>query len=147
VRAVIQRVSWARVEVSGEVVAAIGPGLAVLVGVARGDGESDARKLADKVIGARIFEDDAGKMNRSVLDTSGEMLLISQFTLLGDLSKGRRPSFSEALEPVAARELFDQFVSACRERVPGAQTGVFRAHMDVSLCNSGPVTLLVDSRG
>jgi D-tyrosyl-tRNA(Tyr) deacylase len=146
VRAVIQRVSWARVEVAGQIVGAIGPGLTALIGVAREDVESDARLLADKLLKARIFEDEAGKMNHSVLDTGGQLLLISQFTLLGDLRKGRRPSFTQAMEPESARILFERFCAFCRESELVVQTGVFRAQMEVSLCNSGPVTLLFDSR-
>jgi D-aminoacyl-tRNA deacylase len=146
VRAVIQRVAWAEVQVEGAVVGRIERGLAVLIGVERGDTPSDAEQLADKILNARVFEDEHGKMNWSVVDVAGQLLLISQFTLLGDLRKGRRPSFSSAMPPGEAQPLFEQACSACRNSGLTVQTGTFRAHMEVSLCNSGPVTLLLDSR-
>lgn len=127
-------------------VGAIEHGLCVLVGVAVGDEEADARWLAEKVTTARIFQDDADKMNRSVLDVGGAILAVSQFTLLGDLRKGRRPSFTQALEPQAAVKLFERFCQACRDQGVRVETGRFRAHMEVELNNSGPVTLLLDSR-
>jgi D-tyrosyl-tRNA(Tyr) deacylase len=144
---VVQRVSRAEVRVGGEVVGRIGPGLCVLVGAATGDGKADVDFLADKVVNLRIFEDEAGKMNRSLLETGGAVLAVSQFTLLGDARKGRRPSFIGALEPLAAERLYDDFVAAVRTAgVVDVATGRFRAAMDVELVNHGPVTLLLDSR-
>lgn len=145
-RAVLQRVTWAKVEVDGQVVGAIDAGLLVLVGVEQSDTSSDAQTLAEKLTRARIFEDEQGKMNRSVLDVQGQLLLVSQFTLLGDLRSGRRPSFTEAMAPEPAKALFEAVCDACRTTGLRVQTGVFRAEMAVSLCNSGPVTLLLDTR-
>jgi D-tyrosyl-tRNA(Tyr) deacylase len=145
VRAVVQRVAEASVSVDGERVAAIGPGLLVLLGVGREDTEADADYLAEKVVHLRIFEDDAGQMNRSVLETGGAVLVVSQFTLYGDARRGRRPGYSAAATPEEANRLYRHFVG----RVAGAglqvREGVFRAMMDVSLVNRGPVTLLLDS--
>jgi len=146
VRAVVQRVTRATVTVGEEVVGAIGAGLCVLVGVAEGDDEAAADALADKVVGLRIFEDEAGKMNRSLVEVAGELLCVSQFTLLGDARKGRRPSFTAAMEPVRAAALVDRFAAACRARGVGVATGRFRAHMQVELVNDGPVTLLLDTQ-
>lgn len=147
-RAVIQRVTQASVEVEGQVVGRIGPGLVVLVGVAKGDTDTDLAFMADKIPALRIFSDEAGKMNRSVTDIGGGLLAISQFTLLGDTKKGRRPGFDQAADPAQARHLFDAFVQRMRQR-PGLQveTGVFGAHMKVNLVNDGPVTFVLDSRG
>ncbi|NLE88764.1 MAG: D-tyrosyl-tRNA(Tyr) deacylase [Myxococcales bacterium] len=144
-RAVVQRVTRARVTVEGEVVGAIDRGLCVLVGVGRDDDDAAARTLADKVTGLRIFEDDAGKMNLSVLDVGGALLAVSQFTLFGDVRKGKRPSFGGAMEPGGAERLFELFCEACRERGLTVETGRFRTHMEVELVNSGPVTVLVDT--
>ncbi len=144
-RAVVQRVTRAKVTVAGEVVGAIDRGLCVLVGVGRGDEHAAARALADKVTGLRIFEDEGGKMNLSVLDVGGELLAVSQFTLFGDVRKGKRPSFGGAMEPERAERLFELFCEACRERGLRVETGRFRTHMDVELVNSGPVTVLVDT--
>jgi D-tyrosyl-tRNA(Tyr) deacylase len=144
-RAVIQRVNWAKVEVEAEITGQIDAGLCVLVGVGRDDDESDAKWLAQKTVAARIFKDDAGKMNRSVLDIGGRILAVSQFTLLGDLRRGTRPSFTAAMTPAGAAELFETFCGACRELGVEVQTGVFGAHMEVTLDNTGPVTLLLDS--
>ncbi len=144
-RAVIQRVTRAQVDVDHETVGKIDRGLCVLVGVGQGDDEGDARWLAEKVTTARIFVDDDGKMNLSVQDVGGAILAVSQFTLLGDLRKGRRPSFARAMEPERARELFEHFCATCRALGVDVQTGRFRAHMEVSLNNTGPVTLLLDS--
>lgn len=144
-RAVLQRVSQARVVVDGVVTGQIEHGLCVLVGVGTEDTEAEVRWLAQKCVGARIFTDPSDKMNLSVADVGGSVLAVSQFTLYGDLRKGKRPSFSAAMEPSRARELFDQFCAAVRALGVDLQTGVFRAHMDVSLTNSGPVTLLLDS--
>jgi D-aminoacyl-tRNA deacylase len=145
-RAVVQRVRWARVKVGAETVGEIGPGLLVLLGAAGGDTEQDVEYTATKAVNLRIFEDEQQNMNRSLLDVSGAMLVVSQFTLCGDCRKGRRPSFTDALEPVAAERLCDLFVARCRALGTRVETGRFRAMMDVELCNAGPVTLLVDSR-
>lgn len=145
-RAVIQRVSRAEVRVDGEVVGRIGPGLCVLVGVGNGDGEADARLLAEKVVGLRIFEDEAGKMNRDLAAVGGAILAVSQFTLLGDVRKGKRPGFSDAMEPVGAAALFARFCEECRALGAAVETGRFRAEMQVELVNEGPVTILVDTK-
>ena len=144
-RAVVQRVTRASVRVGDEVVGSIERGLCVLVGVAAGDTEADARALGDKVTGLRIFEDDAEKMNLDVRDVKGALLCVSQFTLLGDARKGRRPSFTEAMAPEPAAELFALFCRYCSEAVP-VQTGRFRTSMQVELVNDGPVTVLLDTR-
>jgi len=143
-RAVVQRVTRASVRVGDELVGSIERGLCVLVGVATGDTEADARTLSDKVTGLRIFEDDAEKMNLDVRDVKGALLCVSQFTLLGDARKGRRPSFTDAMPPEPAAELFERFCRFCAESVP-VQTGRFRASMQVELVNDGPVTLLLDT--
>ena len=145
-RAVLQRVSRASVEVEGQCVGRIGPGWLVLLGVARGDADADADRLADKVAGLRAFEDDDGKMNRSVAEAGGAVLVVSQFTLLGDCRAGRRPSFIEAAEPAEAERLYRLTVDRLRHRGLEVATGVFRAMMKVELVNDGPVTLLLDSR-
>jgi len=144
-RALIQRVTQAKVEVDGVVSGEIGPGMLVLLGAARGDSSADAEYLAEKVVQLRIFADDAGKMNRSLLETGGALLVVSQFTLYGDCRKGRRPSFDHAAPPEEARALYEHFVQAARRLGPRVETGVFQAHMAVSLVNDGPVTLLVES--
>jgi len=146
VRAVVQRVAEASVRVAGEVVGSIGPGLVVLLGVAAGDADTDADYLADKVLNLRVFPDEAGQMNRSVLDVSGGLLVVSQFTLLGDTRRGRRPSYIEAAPPEEADRLYQHFVSRLRPSGLPVATGVFRAMMDVALVNQGPVTILLDSR-
>jgi len=145
-RAVVQRVSEASVTVDGKVVGQIGRGLCVLLGVAQGDGLADATFLATKICELRIFEDEAGKMNRSLLDTGGALLAISQFTLLGDAQKGRRPSFVAAARPEEAKPLYARFCALCRERGLDVAEGVFRATMQVRIVNEGPVTLILDSR-
>ncbi|MBX3436183.1 MAG: D-tyrosyl-tRNA(Tyr) deacylase [Planctomycetaceae bacterium] len=144
-RAVVQRVSSASVTVDGEVVGAIGQGLCVLLGVAADDTHADVDYTANKVIGLRIFPDDDGKMNRSLAEIGGAMLVVSQFTLYGDARKGRRPSFIAAAPPERADELYRTFVAAVREQGIAVETGRFQAKMDVALVNDGPVTLLVDS--
>jgi D-aminoacyl-tRNA deacylase len=144
-RAVVQRVTEAKVTVDGEVTGQIGAGLCVLVGVGKDDSDTLADALADKVVRLRIFEDDAGKMNRSLLDVGGALLAVSQFTLFGDTSKGRRPSFVAAMEPGRAEQLFERFCLACRNLGVTVATGRFRTHMSVSLVNDGPVTLLLDT--
>lgn len=145
-RAVLQRVSEARVQVGGEIVGEIARGLLVLLGVGQGDGEADARFLAEKAAGLRIFEDAQGKMNLSVEDVAGAVLVVSQFTLYGDCRQGRRPGFSAAASPERADALYQQFVQCLRQRGLPVATGVFQAEMAVELVNDGPVTLLLDSR-
>lgn len=145
-RAVVQRVSEARVEVEGEVVGRIGIGFVVLLGVADDDTEDDAHYLADKIVNLRVFEDDEGKLNRSLLDVVAELLVVSQFTLLGDCRKGRRPSFSHAAPPDQAQDLYLKFVDCARASGINVRTGRFQAMMDVVLTNQGPVTLLLDSK-
>ena len=145
-RAVVQRVSRAEVRVEGRPTGRIGRGLAVLLGVARGDAEADAVFLADKVAALRIFEDEGGKMNLSVRDVGGGALVVSQFTLLGDARKGNRPGFSDAAPPEEANALYERFCALLRERGLEVATGVFRASMEVELVNEGPVTILLDSR-
>jgi len=145
VRAVVQRVVKGRVLVEDREVGRIGHGLVVLLGVKKEDSEADARYLADKVCNLRVFEDDAGKMNRSLLDIGGSVLVVSQFTLLGDARKGRRPSFSEAADPVRAIPLIDAFVSEVKNRGVEVSTGEFGEHMMVEIHNDGPCTILLDS--
>ncbi len=145
-RAVVQRVKEASVRVDGEVVGAIGFGMLVLLGVDREDAEEDAGYLADKALHLRIFPDDAGQMNLSVLEAGGAILAVSQFTLLGDARRGRRPGFSAAAPPEEANRLYESFVARLRASGLRVETGVFRAMMDVALVNQGPVTILLDSR-
>jgi len=145
-RAVLQRVTRASVEVDGRVVGRIGVGWLVLLGVARGDVEADAEKLAEKVAGLRAFEDGRGKMNLAVAEVGGSVLVVSQFTLLGDCRAGRRPSFLEAAEPAEAKRLYLRFADHARGLGLPVETGTFRADMKVELLNDGPVTLLLDSR-
>jgi len=142
----VQRVTSSSVEVENNIVGEIGPGLLVLLGVARDDDVGDADYLAEKIINLRIFTDDEGKMNRSLVEIGGAMLAVSQFTLFGDTRKGRRPSFIEAAEPVKANALYEHFVARVRSLGVKVETGVFQAMMKVSLTNDGPVTILVDSR-
>lgn len=146
-RVVVQRCKEARVTVNGETTGQIGSGLMLLVGVTHGDGEKDAKYLADKIAGLRIFEDESGKMNRSVLDEGGAILSVSQFTLYGDTRKGRRPNFMAAAAPAEANALYERFNSELAGLGLQVEKGVFGAMMDVSLVNDGPVTLIVDSRG
>jgi len=145
-RAVVQRVSRARVTVAGEVTGEVGAGLLVLLGVADGDTQDDAVFMAEKIVGLRIFPDDGGKMNRSLAETGGELLAVSQFTLLGDCRKGRRPSFIAAARPEEAVALYRAFVAEVKGQGIRVAEGRFQEHMDVELVNDGPVTLLVDSR-
>lgn len=144
-RAVLQRVTQARVTVDGAVVGEITNGLLVLLGVTTEDTADDARSLAEKILHLRIFSDQAGKMNRSLLETQGELLVVSQFTLYGDCRKGRRPSFDAAAPAGQARELYELFVEIARGSGVRVATGVFQAHMEVSLVNDGPVTLMLES--
>lgn len=145
-RAVLQRVSSASVTVEGTTVGRIGPGLMILLGVEKGDGEEDARTLAKKTAGLRIFEDKNEKMNLSVGEAGGAVLVVSQFTLLADCRKGRRPGFSQAAPPQEADALYRRFVELLRQEGLEVATGVFQAMMDVQLINNGPVTMLLDSR-
>lgn len=145
-RAVVQRVSSASVAVDGETVGRIGRGFLVLLGIAADDTDSDVIYAAQKIIGLRVFEDEAGKMNRALADVGGAMLVVSQFTLYGDCRKGRRPSFIEAAPPELADRLYRAFVAEVKGQGIEVQTGRFQAQMAVSLVNDGPVTLLVDSR-
>lgn len=144
-KAVIQRVKESSVSVEGERIAGIKRGLLILLGVAKGDQKTDADYLSEKVANLRIFEDENGKMNRSLLETGGEALVVSQFTLLGDCRKGRRPSFIAAAEPEDANLLYEYFADRLEEKGISVQKGKFRAMMDVSLVNDGPVTLIVKS--
>ena len=145
-RAVVQRVSRAEVNVEGRCVGRIGPGFAVLLGVARDDTQADAEFVADRILGLRVFADEAGKMNLALGAVSGELLVISQFTLLADTSGGRRPSFIRAAPPEVARPLYEGFVSLARARGVRVETGQFGAHMELGLVNDGPVTIILDSR-
>lgn len=145
-RAVIQRVEKASVSVEGEIKGQIGAGFLVLIGVEEGDGDVDFKYIADKVPNLRVFEDEQGKMNRSLLDVRGEVLAVSQFTLLGDARGGRRPSFITAARPETADPMYERLVADWRARGIRVETGVFGAHMKVSLVNDGPVTILLDSR-
>ncbi|MBQ4106044.1 MAG: D-tyrosyl-tRNA(Tyr) deacylase [Lentisphaeria bacterium] len=146
-RALVQRVQNASVRVDGETVGAIGPGILILLGVARGDTEADARFLAGKCAGLRIFDDEDGRMNRSLLDIGGGALAVSQFTLYGDASRGRRPSYDRAAPPEMAEPLYDVFVRELQlAGVSEVATGRFRTEMQVSLVNDGPVTILVESK-
>ena len=144
-RAVVQRVTKASVSVNGEIVGSVKNGLLVYLGVCKSDTRKDLEYLAVKIAGLRIFRDDAGNMNRSVIDLDGPALVISQFTLYGDVRRGRRPSFTDAMEPVAANELYEQFVSLLQELGVPCAKGVFGAMMDVRSVNDGPVTILLDS--
>ncbi len=143
-RALLQRVTEARVTVDGVVTGEIGPGLLVLLGVSKQDTQTDADFLAQKTLHLRIFQDGQGKMNRSLIDTGGGLLVVSQFTLYGDCRKGRRPSFDDAAPAEQARALYEHFVATAARSVPVA-TGIFQAHMSVSLTNDGPVTLFLET--
>jgi D-aminoacyl-tRNA deacylase len=145
-RACVQRVCQSEVSVAGEVCGRIERGLLVLLGVAAGDTEADARLLADKLVALRVFDDGQGKMNLGLLEVGGAMLVVSQFTLLGDCRKGRRPSYSDAAAPELAEQLYETFVELVRAQGVSVATGRFRQDMQVSLTNDGPVTLLLDSR-
>ena len=145
-KAVIQRVKSANVTVDGSLVASIGRGLLVLVGIGKDDTERDLEWTLEKLVNLRIFEKEEGRLDYSLLDVEGDLLLVSQFTLFGDCRKGRRPSFSEAMGADAARAMFQRLVEGARKKVRNVQTGVFQASMDVSLVNDGPVTIILDSR-
>lgn len=145
-KAVLQRVTRASVEVDGNVVGQVDAGLLVLLGVAKGDGQSDVGYVAEKIRTVRIFGDEQGKMNRALTEINGSVLLVSQFTLLGETSKGRRPSFDQAAPPDIARTLYEAVAGALRASGLRVETGVFGAHMKVEIVNDGPVTMLLDSR-
>ena len=145
-RAVVQRVIKGEVRVDGRPVGAVGKGMLVLLGVGKNDTPEDAQSLADKILNLRIFDDSTGRMNLSLLETNGEMLCVSQFTLYGDCRKGRRPSYDQAARPDVAGALYDAFVAAARAGGVTVQTGQFQAMMEVELVNDGPVTLLLDSQ-
>jgi D-tyrosyl-tRNA(Tyr) deacylase len=145
-RAVVQRVAWAKVEVDGAVVGAIAKGLLVYLGVGRRDSDADRAYVLGKVLGLRIFEDDQGKMNRDVSHVGGALLVVSQFTLYGDVRRGRRPSFDDAMPPAEAEQAYEAFVREARAAGAKVETGRFRASMQVSCENDGPVTIWIDSR-
>ncbi len=145
-KAVIQRVKSASVEVKGRIVGDIGRGLMVLLGIGKDDTIHDIQWMVDKIINLRIFENENGKLDESLLDIKGELLLVSQFTLYGDCSKGRRPSFTDAMGAEEAKRLFEIFVAKAKEKIEKVETGIFQAAMDVSLINEGPVTLIIDSK-
>lgn len=145
-RAVVQRVRSSSVTVAGEVVGKIEHGFLVLLGITTDDTQDDVVYLASKLVGLRVFEDDEGKMNRSISEAGGAMLIVSQFTLYGDCRKGRRPSFIEAARPEVAQPLYESFVAEVRGQGIHVETGIFQAEMDVALINDGPITLLLDSR-
>jgi len=144
-RAVVQRVKRAEVRVGDDVAGSIGPGLLVLVGIGKTDSDTDLQNLAEKIVNLRVFEDEHGKMNRSLLERGGQVLCVSQFTLYGDCRKGRRPSYDQAAGPDTAQRLYDDFVKALRSFGIVVATGQFQAMMEVELVNDGPVTLLLDS--
>jgi len=145
-KAILQRVTEASVAVDGRVLGKVQDGLMVLLGVAKGDQDSDVRFVVDKIRNLRLFSDDHGKMNRSLTDVGGAVLLVSQFTLLGSTANGRRPSFDEAAQPDQAKQLYEQVAQGLREGGTRVEMGVFAAHMQVALVNDGPVTFVVDSR-
>ncbi len=145
-KALLQRVTGASVSIGGEIVGRIGQGLVIFVGVANGDTERDAQYLAQKTVSLRIFSDEAGRFNLSALDIKGELLVVSQFTLLADTKKGRRPSFIEAAPPAQAEELFERFVEQARATGLKVETGRFQQYMQVEIHNDGPVTILLDSK-
>ncbi len=145
-KALLQRVSKAQVSVDGKIVGAIGKGLCVFLGVAQGDTEKDLYWLTEKIVNLRIFEDEDEKMNRSLLDERGQMLIVSQFTLCGECKKGRRPSWAGTAEPVLANQMYEAFMREVESRGIKTAAGVFQAHMLVELCNDGPVTLMIDTR-
>lgn len=145
-RAVIQKVNFSSVEVDGKVVGKIEKGFNVLLGITKEDSEEDIKYLRDKIVNLRIFEDETGKMNKSLKDVNGELLVISQFTLYGDCRRGRRPNFMNALNGEEAEKLYNEFVVQCKEEIDKVETGVFGAYMKVSIENDGPVTIIIDSK-
>lgn len=145
-RAVVQRVKYSKVEVNGELIGEIQKGLNVLLGISKEDNSEDITYMKDKILNLRIFEDEDGKLNKSLMDISGELLVVSQFTLYGDCRKGRRPSFIEALGGEEAEKIYEEFVRQCREQVTKVDTGKFGADMKVTIENDGPVTIMIDSK-
>lgn len=145
-RAIVQRVKSSSVDIRGEIVGSIQFGLNILLGISKDDNEEDIKYIKDKIINLRIFEDEQGKLNKSLLDVEGELLIVSQFTLYGDCRKGRRPSFIEALGGKEAERLYDMFVKQCKDEVKVVETGVFGEDMLVKIDNDGPVTLIIDSK-
>lgn len=145
-RAVVQRVKYSKVEVNGEKIGEIQKGLNVLLGISKEDTAEDISYMKDKILNLRIFEDEDGKLNRSLMDISGELLVVSQFTLYGDCRKGRRPSFIEALGGDEAEKMYEEFVRQCRQEVSKVETGKFGADMKVTIENDGPVTIMIDSK-
>lgn len=145
-RAVIQRVNWAKLKVGEETVAEIKKGLFLLLGIGKGDSEEDIRWLANKIVNLRIFEDEEGKFNRSLLDIGGELLLVSQFTLYADCRKGRRPSFDSAMPPEEAKIVFEKFFEYLKTQLPKVEKGIFGARMEIELLNAGPVTIYIDTQ-
>mgnify|MGYP000916663579 CR=1 FL=1 len=145
-RAVVQRVKFSKVVVDGKVIGEISNGFNVLLGISREDTLEDVKYMKDKIINLRVFEDEQGKLNKSLMDVDGELLIVSQFTLYGDCRKGRRPSFIEALGGEAANNLYEEFVKLCKQDIKKVETGEFGAEMMVSIENDGPVTLLIDSK-
>lgn len=145
-KALLQRVDRASVSVDGKITGEIGKGLCIFLGVVTEDTEKDISWLADKIVNLRIFDDESGKMNRSLIDEEGRMLIVSQFTLCGDCKKGRRPSWIKAAEPVFANSMYEKFVKEIEARGVSTETGVFQSLMKVEICNYGPVTLMIDSR-
>lgn len=144
-RAVVQRVKYSSVKIEGTIVGEINKGLNVLLGIAKGDTLEDVKYLKEKIVNLRIFEDEDGKLNKSLIDVGGELLIVSQFTLYGDCRKGRRPNFMEALGGEEAKKLYEEFVFTCKEDIEKVSTGVFGGDMEVNIINDGPVTLLLDS--
>lgn len=145
-RAVVQRVKYSKVEVNGELIGEIQKGLNVLLGISKDDNSEDISYMKDKILNLRIFEDEDGKLNKSLMDIGGELLVVSQFTLYGDCRKGRRPSFIEALGGEEAEKIYEEFVKQCREQVTKVDTGKFGADMKVTIENDGPVTIMIDSK-
>lgn len=144
-RALVQRAARAAITINGTPAGTMGAGLVVLLGITHSDSEKDVRYLADKCLGLRIFADENGKMNRSLLDVGGDLMIVSQFTLYGDCRHGKRPGFTDAANPVHAIPLYEAFIARCREAVPGLLTGEFGTDMQVELVNDGPVTLMLES--
>lgn len=145
-RAVVQRVDYSSVKVNSEIVGKINRGLLVFLGVGENDDQNDLEYMVDKILGLRIFEDNLGKMNLSLKDIAGEILVVSQFTLYGDVRRGRRPSFTNSAKPELGEKFYNEFIEKCRKEGIKTETGIFGAHMDVEIKNNGPVTILIDSK-